>query len=426
MYKSIVLLTKSKKMNGYCVTGVDMDDGKWVRLMQPGKASVDPRLFRYSDGMEPDLLDVITVNILEPCPTEMHPEDVLFDPAQISRCDGSCFNSVQNRLRFDYNEHSHVYFNNYPKLLGDKLPRMAKEKPYSLMIIDPEEIRFRRVNEDRVYADFIWKGINYREFRITDSFFKKSLPDVQPSEPFCLDRHVYLVISLGEEFINPGSGNIEYYKLISAVIDKKKVDTDFGPGLGQPPVETQNPDFEKEVYQRTKTILENLALGVNPYTGEALEDESVFQYPDTIRSLFTAVRLIDEKIKSKGTKKRHGWKKQFSLMPEEAMHVIYSESPLPISRLVERINEAADTSEKKKLSYKQVVKWLIDHGLLEEIVIGNNKVKQPTDKGNKVGITIEKRMSTTAGEYYVTLYSIDAQRFIVENVNQIVEDADIH
>jgi hypothetical protein len=53
-------------------------------------------------------------------------------------------------------------------------------------------------------------------------------------------------------------------------------------------------------------------------------------------------------------------------------------------------------------------------------------VKHPTDKGNKTGITIEKRLSTTAGEYYVTLYSIDAQRFIVENVNQIVEDEDIH
>lgn len=423
MHKKIVLLTKSKKLNGYCVTGVDVDDGKWVRLMQPKMPSVDPRLFKYSDGTEPELLDVITVKTLESCPTEMHPEDVLFDPAQISRCDEDCLNSVRKRLRDDYNEHVYVYFNEYPKLLGHMLPQAAKENPYSLMIIEPEEIQFRRINERRIDANFIWKKKKYKSFRVTDTSFINSLSNISPSDSVNLDRPVYVVISLGEQYINPMTGNIEYYKLIAAVIDKNKVDQDIGSGLGQLPNKGLDDAIEIEMYQRAKAILEKLAFGVNPYTGEVLDEESVFQYPETIRSLFTAIRLLDERTNMKdSSKKTRGRKRQFSITQEEIQYVRYSEDPLPITRIVERINEATDTTGKKKLNYKLPVNWLHSHGLIEEKVVEGKTVKYPTDEGRKMGISIEKRVSTTTGEYYVTLYDINAQQFIVENINLMVDE----
>lgn len=58
---------------------------------------------------------------------------------------------------------------------------------------------------------------------------------------------------------------------------------------------------------RAAEILEALANGVNPETGEALESESVLNQPDIIRSLYTGLSLIKKaqfaaKFKTKAEK----------------------------------------------------------------------------------------------------------------------------
>ena len=64
MKHRIVLMAKSKKgKDGYCVAGIDSDSGEWVRLNVPGYYSIPKDMFKYSDGTEPELLDLISVEI---------------------------------------------------------------------------------------------------------------------------------------------------------------------------------------------------------------------------------------------------------------------------------------------------------------------------------------------------------------------------
>jgi hypothetical protein len=42
------------------------------------------------------------------------------------------------------------------------------------------------------------------------------------------------------------------------------------------------------------TILQQLADGVDPITGEVFPDDSPYQHPKIIRTLFTAVRLLEQ------------------------------------------------------------------------------------------------------------------------------------
>lgn len=45
--------------------------------------------------------------------------------------------------------------------------------------------------------------------------------------------------------------------------------------------------------QENITILRRLADGIDPYTGEKLLDQSPFQYPQTIRALFHAIKALE-------------------------------------------------------------------------------------------------------------------------------------
>lgn len=44
--------------------------------------------------------------------------------------------------------------------------------------------------------------------------------------------------------------------------------------------------------QAALQILDTLAQGVDPYTGESFPEDSPYQHPDTVRALFEAVRAL--------------------------------------------------------------------------------------------------------------------------------------
>ncbi len=44
--------------------------------------------------------------------------------------------------------------------------------------------------------------------------------------------------------------------------------------------------------KRAIEIIQRLADGVSPYTGEIMENDSVFQNPETVRALYTAMELM--------------------------------------------------------------------------------------------------------------------------------------
>ena len=45
--------------------------------------------------------------------------------------------------------------------------------------------------------------------------------------------------------------------------------------------------------EKTLAILRNLADGIDPGTGEKFTPASAYQHPDTVRALFSAIRLIE-------------------------------------------------------------------------------------------------------------------------------------
>lgn len=80
MKYSVVILTKSDMKNGYCVAGIDVNTGKWIRFKDKTKGAEGPLFeedLKYADGKEVKILDVVDVECLDEKP------NVLFQPENV-------------------------------------------------------------------------------------------------------------------------------------------------------------------------------------------------------------------------------------------------------------------------------------------------------------------------------------------------------
>ena len=77
-------------------------------------------------------------------------------------------------------------------------------------------------------------------------------------------------------------------------------------------------------------------------------------------------------------------------------------------------------AEMKPLSASQVIKWLRNEGFLQEVLRGDgHKTNLPTEKGNSLGIYTEVQRNSEGLEYQRVVYSVDAQRFMLNKIEAI-------
>ena len=172
--------------------------------------------------------------------------------------------------------------------------------------------------------------------------------------------------------------------------------------------------------------LDKLANGIDPISDLPLPDSDcinqvkisrcLFYVSDILCKLIENGGVIEKTTKSKKIKKRH-----FDITQDELRNYSFDSSPIPVSEIAQRLNSLVDCESMTKLKYTSITAFLIQCGFLAEVNLDNGKtVKRPTEQGNSIGITLEERMGRN-GTYHVTLYNVEAQRFILDNIEAIVE-----
>lgn len=82
--KRIVCLANSRKLNGRCVSGIEVTEGRRVGWVRPVSAreheEVSEYERQYQDGSDPRVLDVIDVPLIAPKPKDYQQENWLLDP----------------------------------------------------------------------------------------------------------------------------------------------------------------------------------------------------------------------------------------------------------------------------------------------------------------------------------------------------------
>lgn len=174
--------------------------------------------------------------------------------------------------------------------------------------------------------------------------------------------------------------------------------------------------IELEKLVTAKAWIEKLANGINPLNDELVKDDDLINNVHISRCLFYVAELLDE-IKA-GTSIERRSRKTFFLSSKDAANIRIS-TPNGIANFVKLVNGYIP-SDMKPLSASQVIKWLRKEGVLQEVSKGDgHKTNLPTEKGNSLGINIEVQRNPDGLDYQRVVYSVDAQRFILNNIESI-------
>ncbi len=178
-------------------------------------------------------------------------------------------------------------------------------------------------------------------------------------------------------------------------------------------------ELEKIAY--AKTFIDKLANGINPLDDTPVKEDDVVNNVRLSRCFFYVSDILKQVIENGGvTPPARVHRERFNLSAEAVQGFEYSATPLPISEIAKRISALKDDPNMRNLSHVSITNWLVSIGMLYVQDKGDNRTeKRPTEDGIHLGISTEARHGMR-GDYTAVLYSTDAQRFIVDNIDAIV------
>jgi hypothetical protein len=221
--KRMVCLANSKKMGARCVAGREMigdEVGGWIRPVSSRETEeVSASERRYSDGGEPQLMDIIEVPLIEPRVNTFQPENWLLDPSRSWTRAGRIAASDLERF---VDRSGRLWLNGYESSQGtnDRIPEaIASGIGSSLMLIHVDTLQLDVLaatnvrfgySRRQVRGRFHWRAEEYC-LSVTDPTVEDAFVGREEGR-FVLGPS-YLTISLAEPFHG------DCYKLIAAVIE---------------------------------------------------------------------------------------------------------------------------------------------------------------------------------------------------------------
>ena len=180
-------------------------------------------------------------------------------------------------------------------------------------------------------------------------------------------------------------------------------------------------DFE--LLCRAKVYVDKLANGINPLTDENVSENDVVNEVKVSRCLFFVSDVLRQVLENGGSVQGGGKRRRrekFFITADELHGFEYSDTPLPVTHITERINRFINPNDMRRLYYMHIVHWLKKEGYLQDANGEFARAKYcPTLLGSQYGIIMRKKVGTK-GEYYVIYYGRKAQELIVKNIENIV------
>lgn len=172
---------------------------------------------------------------------------------------------------------------------------------------------------------------------------------------------------------------------------------------------------EIEKLQQARIFMDYLANGVDPVTNtdvnaDTLNNEEVktcFRYISDVLS--GKIDVVESYIKRSP---------DFYITEEQISELKTFSYDCKVSELSNEINRVTEENGKKKLPATWINDWLEAEGYLCKSEL---RSRIATEKGRELGITSEYRKLDNGNEYYINLYSEQAQLFVFGHIHEILE-----
>ena len=177
---------------------------------------------------------------------------------------------------------------------------------------------------------------------------------------------------------------------------------------------------ELEIMQRAKMYMDKLAQGIDPISDQEMPEDSVLNNVRLARCFFYVSGVLDQVIANGGNVKKTP-KKDFYVTEEELRRIAVSQEPTQITQFVDRIMSVINDPDRKKLKTTTITDWLIEKGFMTKQPAADGKAKRlPTAMGEQIGLTVKLREGQY-GTYQAVFYSEDAQRFLLDHLQEILQ-----
>ena len=177
---------------------------------------------------------------------------------------------------------------------------------------------------------------------------------------------------------------------------------------------------------RAESYIRKMANGINPITDEAAADDDMVNNIRVTRCLYYVSDILRQVIANNGVVEKKprgsGKKVDFYMTDEQRANLVEFDHPVFLREFVDEINRLTEANNCKKFAARWIRAYFVSIGLLvADPELGS---KYATEEGEKLGIIPELRQSQQSmREYWVNQYSPEAQHFIIDNIDTIVEFA---
>ena len=198
MKKTIVIMTKSSKITGFCVAGIDIQTGEWIRLVSDdeiGEGAVALKDMIYQDGTEMQILDVVTIECLDHVPTDAQCENYLYDSRHYWQKIGKYL--LDDVFELIECQNKGYVFENTNKFLEE-----FEVTGESLLLVSISDIALHvsfnpYKNKNQYRIDFTYNNKKYNDFSVSDIKLKNRYKSVGD---YLISGEHYAVFSLTGEF----------------------------------------------------------------------------------------------------------------------------------------------------------------------------------------------------------------------------------
>lgn len=175
-------------------------------------------------------------------------------------------------------------------------------------------------------------------------------------------------------------------------------------------------EFEK--IEKAKNVLQKIAKGIDPLSGEIIEKDSFLNDARIIRCFYFVTEILDNVLNGIYNNRKLS---SFIITAEQKSRVIFPDGKIGVNEFSKCINACIDLSKSKKLNGVELNKWLKKSGILSEINTVNGKTRTVTnDTSAQYGFENVKRMYNDV-EYDMVVINDKGKKYLLDNIESIME-----
>ncbi len=181
--------------------------------------------------------------------------------------------------------------------------------------------------------------------------------------------------------------------------------------------------YDLKIIKRAKLYVDAMSLGINPLNGEYVEENDSLAQKRIQDCMVYVSEMLADLIANDGKTPRRCEGEAFAVMPGLQEKFEFSEDPIGVNEIAKRINAVLGSESGRTVSGAKIASWVAASGYLDIVAVDDRKTKKVlNERSEAFGISETEAHNMTTGETYTKLlYNQDAQKNILEHIEDIVK-----